>query len=264
MDFLAYVHQLHLRLLIRNKADSGKEIVTWAESRCCSCSSRGSTVVAAQALQARAQASGRRFWFDLHNAIGIFSLVVPPDSHVYRTDDRLRRTHRADVLQADRHPAFATAQAASAASRRDAITADEAMDIARRAIPGTFPFQISVPGPNGAYQIRSRFPEDLTGGGRSRVTRGPVHRRHPLRRRLAHRARRSAHRDRKPRPPHRRNPRRPDQDADVAGVPDGGSAGDQRNRNVVEANAAAVEELGAYFCPRRSPPTHSMKAFPEG
>jgi len=30
MDFLAYVHQLHLRLLIRNKADTGKTIVSWA------------------------------------------------------------------------------------------------------------------------------------------------------------------------------------------------------------------------------------------
>ena len=43
------------------------------------------------------------------------------------------------------------------------------MEIARNAIPGTFPFQINVPGPKGAYQIRSRFPEDLTPGGRSRV-----------------------------------------------------------------------------------------------
>jgi uncharacterized iron-regulated membrane protein len=43
------------------------------------------------------------------------------------------------------------------------------MDIARAAIPGTFPFQINAPGPKGAYQIRSRFPEDLTPGGRSRV-----------------------------------------------------------------------------------------------
>ena len=43
------------------------------------------------------------------------------------------------------------------------------MEIARAAIPGTFPFQINAPGPKGTYQIRSRFPEDLTPGGRSRV-----------------------------------------------------------------------------------------------
>jgi uncharacterized iron-regulated membrane protein len=43
------------------------------------------------------------------------------------------------------------------------------MEIAAAAIPGTFPFQIGIPGPQGAYQIRSRFPEDLTPGGRSRV-----------------------------------------------------------------------------------------------
>jgi uncharacterized iron-regulated membrane protein len=49
------------------------------------------------------------------------------------------------------------------------ITPDQAMGIAAAAIPGTFPFQIGIPGPKGAYLIRSRFPEDLTGGGRSRV-----------------------------------------------------------------------------------------------
>jgi uncharacterized iron-regulated membrane protein len=43
------------------------------------------------------------------------------------------------------------------------------MEIARNALPGTQPFQINVPGPKGAYQIRSRYPEDLTPGGRSRV-----------------------------------------------------------------------------------------------
>ena len=30
MDFLGYVHQLHLRLLVGNKADTGKKIMSWA------------------------------------------------------------------------------------------------------------------------------------------------------------------------------------------------------------------------------------------
>jgi len=49
------------------------------------------------------------------------------------------------------------------------LSPDQAMEIAAAAIPGAFPFQIGIPGPKGAYQIRSRFPEDLTPGGRSRV-----------------------------------------------------------------------------------------------
>jgi uncharacterized iron-regulated membrane protein len=43
------------------------------------------------------------------------------------------------------------------------------MEIARAAIPGATPFQVNVPGPKGFYFVRSRFPEDLTPGGRSRV-----------------------------------------------------------------------------------------------
>jgi hypothetical protein len=57
-------------------------------------------------------------------------------------------------------------------SQRAVMTDTEvaaAMEIARAALPGTFPFQINVPGPRDLYAIRSRFPEDLTPGGRSRV-----------------------------------------------------------------------------------------------
>ena len=49
------------------------------------------------------------------------------------------------------------------------IGVDRAMEIAAQALPGTFPFQVNVPGPKAAYQVRSRYPEDLTPGGRSRV-----------------------------------------------------------------------------------------------
>jgi uncharacterized iron-regulated membrane protein len=49
------------------------------------------------------------------------------------------------------------------------ITPDQAMEIAAAALPGTFAFQVGIPGPKSAYQVRSRYPEDLTPGGRSRV-----------------------------------------------------------------------------------------------
>ena len=43
------------------------------------------------------------------------------------------------------------------------------LEIARRALPGTFPFYVSVVSPTSAYVVRSRFPEDRTPGGRSLV-----------------------------------------------------------------------------------------------
>jgi uncharacterized iron-regulated membrane protein len=49
------------------------------------------------------------------------------------------------------------------------LTLDEAMAVAREAIPGATPFAVPVVSPTDAYVVRSRFPEDLTPGGRSRV-----------------------------------------------------------------------------------------------
>lgn len=49
------------------------------------------------------------------------------------------------------------------------ITPDQAMEIARAALPGATPFAINIPEPKGAYRINLRYPEDRTPGGRSRM-----------------------------------------------------------------------------------------------
>lgn len=49
------------------------------------------------------------------------------------------------------------------------ISPDQAMAIARTALPGATPFLVMMPGPEDAFQIRLRYPEDRTPGGRSRV-----------------------------------------------------------------------------------------------
>ena len=53
------------------------------------------------------------------------------------------------------------------------IAPDRALEIARAALPGAAPFEINVPEPREAYEIRARYPEDLTPGGRSSVTIDP-------------------------------------------------------------------------------------------
>lgn len=170
-DFLSYVHQLHLRLLIANKADTGKDIVKWAGVVMLVLMVSGIYLwwpVKRVAIDRRA--TGRRFWFDLHNAIGIFSLaflllLTLTGVMIGFEETTVPLGYRLTGSQASKVPGPPPAPQAGARP----ITPDQAMEIARTAIPGTFPFQINVPGPKGAYQIRSRFPEDLTPGGRSRV-----------------------------------------------------------------------------------------------
>ena len=170
-DFLGYVHQLHLRLLIRNRADSGKKIVSWAGI--------GMLVLMISGLYLwwpvkrigiDRRATGRRFWFDLHNATGIFSLAFL----LLLTITGLMIGFEESTVPAfysltGSQPSKAPGPPPAPPTGAKPITPDQAMEIARAAIPGTFPFQINVPGPKGTYQIRSRFPEDLTPGGRSRV-----------------------------------------------------------------------------------------------
>jgi uncharacterized iron-regulated membrane protein len=170
-DFLGSVHQLHLRLLIVDKADTGKDIIKWAGVAMLVLTLSGIYLwwpVKRIAIDRRA--TGRRFWFDVHNAIGIFSLafllvLTFTGVMIGFEETTVPLGYRLTGSQPSKAPGPPPAPAAGAKP----ITPDQAMDIARAAIPGTFPFQINVPSPKGTYQIRSRFPEDLTPGGRSRV-----------------------------------------------------------------------------------------------
>jgi uncharacterized iron-regulated membrane protein len=167
MDFLAYVHQLHLRLLIRNRGDSGKTVVSWAGVAMLYLLLSG--LYLWWPLKRVAVRSGKRFWFDFHNVAGVFSfvfLLVLTVTGLMIGFDEL--TVPAFYRLTGPHPPKPTVVPPPTPSA-EAITPDRAMEIARAAIPGAFPFQLALPGPKGAYQIRCRFPEDLTPGGRSRM-----------------------------------------------------------------------------------------------
>jgi uncharacterized iron-regulated membrane protein len=166
-DWLANVHQMHLRLL----TSWGRPLVRW---------SGVATVVLlvsgfylwwpAKRTSVAAGRSPFRTWFDLHNAIGIFSLafllVLSLTGVFIGFDDVMlplayRITGSAPATQ------VSTKVALVPGARQ--ITPDEAVAIAREALPGAEPFLVQVVGPADAYVVRSRFPEDLTPGGRSRV-----------------------------------------------------------------------------------------------
>src|SRR5262249_29944959 len=128
----------------------------------------------AKCVTIRRRASARRFWFDLHNSVGIFSLVflvtLTVTGVIIGFDDKTtpwlyRMTATQPHLVYNRAAKFEVTPPAG----MKPITPDQALEIARATLPGAAPFSVNVPGPKGVYTVRSRYPEDRTSGGRSQV-----------------------------------------------------------------------------------------------
>jgi len=177
-NILGAIHQLHLRLLISNKADTGKELIRW--------SGVGMLFLLVSGLylwwpqkrwwvrdwHAQAWAS-RSFWFDLHSTIGIFStafLLILAITGVAIGFER--QTMSVFKRMTGTGPVYPPSVKVSPPPDTKPIAPDQAFAIARAALPGAAPFDLSIPGPSGVYTVRSRYPEDLTGGGRSLVVIG--------------------------------------------------------------------------------------------
>lgn len=170
MEFLDYVHQLHLRLLWRGPSRPGDQLMGWAGVAMLFLSLSGLYLWwPAKRIKVTPGATGRRWWFDLHSATGILSLVFLAmlaftgammgfEKKTVPLLYRLTGSRPAQAPKVPPPPLGATP-----------ISPDQAMVIAHQALSGAMPFALLVPGPKGAYQVRLRFPEDLTPGGRSRV-----------------------------------------------------------------------------------------------
>lgn len=173
-DFLSRVHQLHLRLLWRDERDNGKTVITWSGVALAALAISGLYLWwPLKRLGIRRGGSAYQTWFDLHNLIGIVSLVflllLSLTGVFIGFDDKLtplayRLTDSKPQLVYGQPPPLH-----SAANGRAMISADDAIAAARLALPGAAPISTNVPGPTGVYSIALRYPEDLTPGGRSRV-----------------------------------------------------------------------------------------------
>ena len=176
MEFLDYVHQLHLRLLWRGQGNEedegpGKKIMSWTGVAI--------TLLALSGLylwwprkrfRVKKGSSGRVFWFDLHNMIGIFSLLFLLLLAVTGVMMGFERTVNPWLYKiTGSQPAQMPRKFPPPPPGAKPITVDQAIEIARSTLPGAAPFLITVPEPNGGYQIRLRYPEDRTPGGRSRM-----------------------------------------------------------------------------------------------
>jgi uncharacterized iron-regulated membrane protein len=174
ITYLGKIHQLHLRLLMSYTASSGKI---------------GSNVVASvtgvllflvlsgiylwwpvKRATINWSASARRIHFDLHNTAGIYSaaflLVLGVTGIAIRFDDDIETYlhQRAGTQKIAKNIPSVPQNGVTP------ISADQSLQIALAALPGTQALSLSVPAnPKASYVISLHYPEDLTPGGRSWV-----------------------------------------------------------------------------------------------
>ena len=166
-DWLSTVHQIHLRL----NTTWGKPVVSWSGVIMLFLVLSG--LYLWWPVKRATVTTGKtpfRTWYDWHNAVGIFSFVfllvlsltgvfIGFESSAVPLAYRVTRSA----------PAAPVSPKIKAQPGVPQITPDAALDIARAALPGATPFFVPVVSPTDAYNVRARFPEDLTPGGRSRV-----------------------------------------------------------------------------------------------
>jgi uncharacterized iron-regulated membrane protein len=115
------------------------------------------------------------FWFDLHNAVGIFALapllVLAETGTVIGFEDQAAAllgkvtdgTGASERRSAPRQPAPGAPE----------ITPDQAVDIARAQLPGAIPYRVQMPRYGGAYRVSLHDPRDTVAGERNLVVIDP-------------------------------------------------------------------------------------------
>ena len=167
LTLLARIHQLHLRLLAGNV---GRTIVAWSGVLMLFLVLSGIYLWwPVKRISIDRAAGGRRTWFDVHNAVGVFAfafLLLLALTGVVIGFESVTSPLAYRITGSQPYP-FNLAVTPKPGAH--VLTADEALAIARAAMPGATAVAINVPGPSAPYRIALRYPEDRTPGGRSRV-----------------------------------------------------------------------------------------------
>ena len=176
MDFLGFVHQLHLRLALLDKGrEVGQMTVRWSALAALFLLISGAYLWwPSKRFGIAGNAKTVKFWFDLHNSFGIVSLVfvlllVLTGLVISFESQTTPFLYRISHSQPPRWPNLQVALLPG----RSPITPDQALAIARATVPGATPFFITVPHGNQVYQIFLHYPEDRTPGGRTRIAVDP-------------------------------------------------------------------------------------------
>ena len=172
--FLSKVHQFHKRLapsIGKGWPETGHEIVI------ISCWCMLFLLLSGiylwwpyQRFTIKWNGSFRRVMFDLHNVIGVYAFffllaITVTGLGVGYDEEITGYLHKVT----DTKP-IARSLPSTPIAGATPITAEQAVEIAKKELAGASPNIVSAPnGPKGAYNIAMRFPEDLTLGGRSWV-----------------------------------------------------------------------------------------------
>ncbi len=165
---LANIHQMHLRLMM---GKTGDVIVSWVGVIILFLVVSGVYLWwPLKRASVKPGAPARRFSFDLHNMVGIYSaaflFILALTGIAIGFDDTwvpwmTKVTHSATP----KRNVPSTPQKSATP-----ITPDDAIRSASAALPGTAPIAITLPGgAKASYSVAMHFPEDLTPGGRSWV-----------------------------------------------------------------------------------------------
>jgi uncharacterized iron-regulated membrane protein len=167
--FLGYMRALHVRLAIGNV---GRNIVRWS----------GAAMVFSfvsglylwwpiKQVRIRGDWRSRRFLFDLHNSVGIFSFLVltmlAGTGTVIGFEEQLAPLiHK---LTSSAQPQTSHATIPDPTPGAQPITPEQAVTIARTQIPGAVAYRVQMPKYGGLYQVALQSPTDGIGGGRNVV-----------------------------------------------------------------------------------------------
>jgi len=169
-DWLVRVAEVHTHLVNGPYAGAGGTIVRWSAAALLVLAVTGPYLWwPSKRFTVAWRASPRRRWLDVHAVTGVVAfplfLVLGVTGIVSGSENALGRFLHGVIGSAStgwpRHTVVPLPSGP--------IGPDNALTIARGAVPGAMPFQVDIPGPDGTYSIRMRFPEDRTPAGRSWV-----------------------------------------------------------------------------------------------
>jgi uncharacterized iron-regulated membrane protein len=173
-SFLGYVRALHSRLAL---GSFGGKIPRWsAAAMFLSLTSGLCLWWPTKRFRIPGKLNGRPFWRDLHNSIGIFSLLpltmLAATGTVLGFEDQIapmisKLSGSSPTQIARKQPLVPDSVAAS-------ITPDEAVRIARSYVPNAEPYRIQMPRYGGVYQIALVSPRDRITGDRNVVVLNPL------------------------------------------------------------------------------------------
>jgi uncharacterized iron-regulated membrane protein len=173
---LQTVHSLHLRLAMMNKGRQfGETTIKWSGVAALFLVITGAYLWwPVKRVSIHRDAESRRFWFDVHNAFGIFSLLfvltLVITGIIIGFEDQT--TALFYKITSSLPPPRLRLEAMPVPGATP-ITPDQARAIARVAAPGAAPSFINVAEGKNVYRINARYPEDRTPGGRTRVAIDP-------------------------------------------------------------------------------------------